>query len=342
MEVFKNYDLSSYNTFAVSVQAKTFILIDSIEELTTLNQEPYLLLGGGSNLLFIENLIKFPVVKIRYNYNKTTKQQNNNIIMRVSAGINWHTLVTHCVENGWSGIENLALIPGTVGAAPVQNIGAYGVEIKDFITKVQVFDRMKNQTYSLANEQCNFAYRDSIFKQNPGRYVITEIELSLSRQPKLNLNYQGLREYLNAQNIANPTISDVYHAVIAIRNTKLPNPQFLGNAGSFFKNPIISKEELILLKEKFPDIPAFGYNPAYVKLSAAWLIEACGLKGKRWGKIGISDKHALVIVNYGEKDGIQIKQVSDLICETVLSKFGIVLTPEVNIIDNSWKPAFMS
>jgi UDP-N-acetylmuramate dehydrogenase len=261
-----------------------------------------------------------------------TEENEDFVWIKAGAGESWHELVMHCVANGWGGIENLSLIPGNCGAAPMQNIGAYGVELKDVFQSLEALDLEDGKLETFSKKECKFGYRTSIFKTtHKGLYLITSITLKLCKNPKLNTSYGAIEEELNKMNCTSPTIQDVSKAVISIRNSKLPNPAEIGNAGSFFKNPEISVEHFEALKAQYKDIPGYIIDKKHIKVPAGWLIEKAGLKGKKIGNYGVHEKQALVLVNYGGAKGSDILELSETIIDSVYHNFGIELEREVNI-----------
>jgi UDP-N-acetylmuramate dehydrogenase len=329
--------LNAYNSFKVNAIASHFANFNTEDQLIALLQvvphnKPKLILGGGSNILFTKD---YDGYVLKNNIAGITIEENTNeyVILKVGAGENWHQLVTYTVEKGWYGIENLALIPGNVGACPVQNIGAYGVEVQQVITKVQYVDLDKKQSNSITNEACQFGYRDSIFKNELAhKTAITYVYFKLYKKANTQKTYKALIDYLQQQNITYPSQKDIFDAVVAIRNSKLPNPTVIGNAGSFFKNPIVSNELVEQLKLEYPNIVAFTVNEQQSKLAAGWLIEQAGCKGLQIGNVGTYDKQALVIVNNGNATGEEIYNFSSVIIEKVKNKFGVMLEREVNIL----------
>ena len=294
-------------------------------------QIPYFILGTGSNVLFTKPfeglIIKMEVIGI-----KKTNETATDVFLSVGAGENWHHFVSYCVQKGWGGIENLSLIPGTVGASPIQNIGAYGVEVEESIESVTALDTQTNQWITLSNSQCAFGYRNSLFKKEKNRYLITTVQFILKKQHQLRTDYGSIKEILHEKNIKNPSLADLSNAIVQIRTSKLPNPAKLGNAGSFFKNPSVSKTNFEKLKTDFPELIAYPISDDTYKLAAGWLIENCGWKGVRKGNVGCYDKQSLVIVNYGQATGKEIYDFSEEIIQSVLTKFNIVLEREVNIL----------
>lgn len=334
----KDISLLPYNTFGIDVNASNFCRVSSKEALISLiNQaifpiSDWLIIGGGSNLLFCKNIeglvLKNEIIGI-----EVIKENETHVWLKSYSGTIWHELVMYCVENNLGGIENLALIPGTVGAAPMQNIGAYGVEIKDTFVEATAIELSTGDTYIFGKDACNFGYRESIFKKEAkGKYFIYDVTFKLSKSPQLNMAYGDIQKIIKEKNIATPSIKDVADAVIQIRESKLPNPKDIGNAGSFFKNPEISIEQFSLLQQQFPNMPHYSLSNGKEKIPAAWLIEQAGWKGKQIGNTGNHAKQALVIVNYGHATGAEIWQHALLVRDDVQQKFGIILEAEVNII----------
>jgi UDP-N-acetylmuramate dehydrogenase len=336
IEVKENVDLFPYNTFRIHSTAKYLVTIKSSDEAReAFNSELFkknrhVILGGGSNILLTQD---FDGVVLKNEISGITiaSEDDATICLRVGSGENWHRFVTYCVTREYGGVENLSLIPGTVGAAPMQNIGAYGVEIREVIHNVEAIDLHTGVTRVFDREQCAFGYRESVFKQAlKGRYFISSITLSLTKKNHhLNISYGAIREVLKEQEVTLRSISD---AVIDIRRKKLPDPAIIGNAGSFFKNPSIDFSFFEKLQMKYPSIPSFPGENNLVKVPAAWLIEQCGWKGKTLGNIGVHKHQALVLVNYGDGEGKKIWQLATDIQTSVKEKFGIFLQPEVNVI----------
>jgi len=338
MDIQSNFSLKKYNTFGVEAVAKQFVRIDTEDDLVELFVKGYLsksellFLGGGSNMLFVNNYKGLIVFMAIAGINKTPLG-GQAVQVTAGGGVVWNDLVNYCVDHGLSGIENLSLIPGTVGAAPVQNIGAYGVELKDVFHSCRAFDVEYGVFVNFSKEDCAFGYRDSVFKgQYKGRYIITKVNLLLSTQSDMNTSYGAINEELKARHIIHPTIKDVSEVVSAIRVSKLPDPSTIGNAGSFFKNPIVSVDTFRTLVSDFVDIVHFPYGKDQIKLAAGWLIEQCGWKGKIVGHTGTWKNQALVLVNYGNATGLAIYELSEAIIESVKQRFGIVLEREVNVI----------
>jgi len=340
MTILENVDLQSLNTFGIDVLGSKFTTITSVKEAQALFLSPlfknskHLILGGGSNVLFTKNFEGL-IVKVELRGIETLTEDDNTVTLKVGAGEIWHQFVLHCVERNWGGVENLSLIPGTVGAAPIQNIGAYGVEIKGIIVGVEGVEINTGKVTTFSNAECKFGYRDSIFKQNAkGKYLISSITLKLTKKNhQLNTSYGAIEETLKQRGILHPTVKDISDAVIHIRRSKLPDPEVIGNAGSFFKNPTIEVKLYESIKKDHPSFPSYPSGDGLVKIPAAWLIEQCGWKGKTFDAIGVHKNQALVLVNYGGGDGNQIWQLALDIKASVQQKFDINLQPEVNVID---------
>ena len=337
MLIHHDVDLRPFNSFGVSAKAKEFIVLQDLEALKQLGgfqaYDKYLLLGEGSNVLFV-NDFEGTIIQNQLRYRDIIPIQDGFTEVGVGAGENWHEFVLWCLEHNLGGLENLSLIPGSVGAAPIQNIGAYGVEVKDRISRIEVYD-LKDQTIKfLSVSDCGFAYRWSNFKGKwKGRFLITKVFFKLSTaHHELNTSYGAIQTALDQKKIKHPGIGDVAKAVISIRQSKLPDPKLLGNAGSFFKNPIVTKQVLEDIRHKMPEVPSYPVDEAQVKLPAGWLIEKSGWRGKRIGWVGTSPQQALVIVNYGKATGQEIWAFAQQILKAVVEQFNIELEPEVNII----------
>jgi UDP-N-acetylmuramate dehydrogenase len=337
MQIRKNVSLKPYNTFGIDLPAAEFLEIDSVEALQKalgLQGHPdFFVLSGGSNLLLTAPLEAL-VLYINIRGREILSEDGPFTIIRAMAGENWHQLVLWSLDEGLGGLENLALIPGKCGTAPIQNIGAYGVELKDVFHACEAIEVATGRPRRFTADDCRFGYRDSFFKQEgKGRYIITAVELKLSRTAhKLATSYGAIQDELDRRGIPEPTPADVAQAVIAIRQSKLPDPGVLGNSGSFFKNPVISSESYQSLKERFPDLPGYAQEGGRMKVPAGWLIEKSGFKGYRKGDAGVHQKQALVLVNYGKASGRELLDLSRRIQEEIENTFGIALTPEVNII----------
>jgi len=332
-----NISLKSYNTFGINVKAKHFISVTSINELLeVLKLERYpdiFILGAGSNMLLTQD-INALVVHVNLKGIAIISDDDDHVIINAKAGENWHDFVCWCLEHDYGGLENLSLIPGNVGTAPIQNIGAYGVELKDHFVSCEALNVSSREIKTFTKSECRFDYRNSIFKQElKGTYIICSVTFKLTkREHLLHTSYGTIKSELNHLNITNPTIQDISKAVVTIRQSKLPNPKEIGNSGSFFKNPVISKSVFQKLTEKFEDIPSYVVSDNEIKVPAGWLIEKAGFKGKRFDNYGVHKKQALVLVNYGGANGDDILKLSKLIQNTILRIFGIKIEAEVNII----------
>lgn len=332
-----NVSLKPYNTFGLDVNAKQFCEITSlpilIDVLKTNKNKPLFIIGGGSNML-LTKAIEALVLYINIKGVSVIEETDNDVIIKAMAGENWHNFVLWCLDHNYGGIENLSLIPGNIGTAPIQNIGAYGVELKDVFISCEAINIKTLNTKKFTNADCKFGYRESIFKQElKGKYIITSVHLKLTKtQHQLAIDYGAIKNQLEVFKIKHPTIQDISKAVIAIRQSKLPNPKEIGNSGSFFKNPIILKSHYQNLQINFPEIPCYPISEETVKVPAGWLIEKAGFKGKRFGDYGVHAKQALVLVNYGNANGEAIFKLAQLIQKTVHRLFDIKIETEVNII----------
>ncbi|RZL34145.1 MAG: UDP-N-acetylmuramate dehydrogenase [Pedobacter sp.] len=333
----ENISLKPYNTFGVEAKAKYFVEAKSENDLLDIfktdaaKAEKLLVLGGGSNMLFTENfnglVLKVGITGITF----TT--QGDDVSLTAGAGVIWNDLVNYCVAHEFAGMENLSLIPGTVGASPIQNIGAYGVELKDIFTSCTAFEIATGNIKTFNYDECKFGYRDSIFKnEQKGKYIITSVTFHLSKTANLKTHYGAITTELIARGIDKPTIADISKVVSAIRVSKLPDPKTIGNAGSFFKNPIISQSDFNTLSANFPDVVNFPVGNNEVKLAAGWLIEQCGFKGMVVGETGTWKNQALVLVNHGNATGHEVYNFSEQIIKTVRAKFNVTLEREVNIL----------
>tara|TARA_R110001592_G_scaffold295142_1_gene565040 strand:- start:4490 stop:5500 length:1011 start_codon:yes stop_codon:yes gene_type:complete len=331
----QNISLKPYNTFGIDVQANQFVEVSNqleLKEVLEANQEPLLILGGGSNILLTKNFEGL-VLKNNFKGTQVIKETEEDVMLKVGGGEIWHEFVLYCVNNNFAGIENLSLIPGNVGASPMQNIGAYGVEVKDVITEVEAISLKDFSVRNFTNQECEFGYRTSIFKTTEkGNYFISSVTFRLKKQPNINTSYGAINNELENRGIKAPTIKDVSDAVIAIRQSKLPDPTKIGNSGSFFKNPVVSEADKTKILEKYIDAPNYIQPDGTYKMAAGWLIEQCGWKGKRVANYGVHDKQALVLVNYGGASGKEIFDLSSDIIKSVEKKFGITLEREVNIL----------
>tara|TARA_R110000868_G_scaffold230564_2_gene483780 strand:- start:490 stop:1506 length:1017 start_codon:yes stop_codon:yes gene_type:complete len=335
-----NVNLKEFNTFGIEVFAKEFEELNSTNDAISffqtidLNEKEFLILGGGSNLLLTEDFDGL-VIKNNLKGIEVIEENDDSILLKAGAGENWHEFVLHCINKGFAGLENLSLIPGNVGASPMQNIGAYGVEVKDLITEVEAIEISTGKVQTFSNEECKFDYRSSIFKTtNKNQYFISAVYFKLSKKPEFNVSYGAIKGQLELNGITQEslTIRAVSDAVIAIRQSKLPDPKKIGNSGSFFKNPIVSQEKFEKLKRKFKDMPAYQLPSGDYKLAAGWLIERTGWKGYTEGNYGVHKNQALVLVNYGGASGLEIYDLSERILLSVNEKFKVTLEREVNII----------
>jgi len=331
----KNKSLRRYNTFGIEASASYFATIHHVDDLIAIpdiakkTNRPPLILGGGSNILFTKDFDGLVIHNQIFGIEKINEDAEH-VYLKVGSGENWHQFVLYCVEKNYAGIENLSLIPGTVGAAPVQNIGAYGVELKDAVFEVHTTDLNQQTSHVFHHHDCAFGYRDSIFKQSlKNKHMITHVVFRLNKTPQFNINYGDIKQRLDNSALSIRKISDI---IIQVRQEKLPNPADIGNAGSFFKNPVVPEAFFLHLQSRYPHIPHFAEKNQQVKIPAAWLIEQCGFKGKRFGNVGIHANQALVLVNYGNAAGKQIKTLSEQIQKTVKDTFAIDLTTEVHII----------
>lgn len=332
-----NVSLQPYNTFGIDVPAAGFARFSSVEELDTVLSEnntrlPLMILGGGSNVLLTQP-VQALVLKNEITGFEQLNETDTTIDVRVGAGEEWHGFVRYCVERGWGGVENLSLIPGSVGASPMQNIGAYGAEIKDCFVSLEAFHILKREVEIFTASDCAFGYRESVFKRElKGQYIITSVTYRLQKTPVFNTGYGAIQSELEAMGVKELSVKAISQAVINIRTGKLPNPKELGNAGSFFKNPVVSKDVLESILEKYPDAPHYPQADGKEKLAAGWLIEQLGWKGKRVGNCGVHAKQALVLVNYGGATGQEIYDLSQAILDSVYKQFNVPLEREVNII----------
>ena len=332
----KNVSLKPFNTFGIDVKATRFATFSSTEELGQIlkdnKNQSLLILGGGSNLLLTKDFDGL-VLKNEINGIEVVSETENDVLVKVGAGEVWHEFVLYCISKNYCGIENLSLIPGSVGASPMQNIGAYGVEIKNVFDHLEAYEIATGEIHSFDNATCEFGYRESIFKHSvKNQYVITNVYFKLSKTQNTNTSYGAINQQLEVMGIENPTIKDVSDAVIAIRSSKLPNPKEIGNAGSFFKNPVIDTLHFEQILKEYPNAPSYPVGDDQVKVPAGWLIETAGWKGKVVGETGVHKNQALVLVNYGGATGEAIYKLSTDIIEDVERKFKIQLTREVNIL----------
>ncbi|WP_114750737.1 UDP-N-acetylmuramate dehydrogenase [Pleomorphovibrio marinus] len=337
MKIVKNVSLQPHNTFGIARLASNFVAVKEEEELlealdfAKANKLPIFILGGGSNILITKD-IEGLVIKIAIKGINKLEENQDEIFVEVGAGEVWHDFVLYAISQGWGGVENLSLIPGTVGASPMQNIGAYGVELKEVFHQLHAIEIETLERKTFDGKSCQFGYRDSIFKQwAKGRYIITSVTFRLWKNPSFNIEYGAIKKTLEEEGVHQLNLEAISKAVIKIRQSKLPDPREVGNAGSFFKNPVIPNEKFELLKKDYPDIPGFPQSDG-IKIPAAWLIEQAGWKGKRFGQVGVHPKQPLVLVNYGNADGSAIETLGREISKDITEKFGINLHPEVNIL----------
>ncbi|MCT4631016.1 UDP-N-acetylmuramate dehydrogenase [Winogradskyella sp.] len=337
MTIEKNVSLQPFNTFGIDAKAASYCNISTVETLIqtlkTQNGNPLFILGGGSNMLLTKD-IEALVLHINLKGIKVIDETENKVTVKAMAGENWHQFVLWCLEHNYGGVENLSLIPGNVGTSPIQNIGAYGVELKDVFMSCDAINIADQNTKTFTKNECKFGYRESVFKQDlKGEYIITSVTFELTKtNHKLHTDYGAIKQQLEHFNITEPTIQEVSKAVIAIRQSKLPDPKEIGNSGSFFKNPIISIDQFKKLQENFPDVPSYKVSDTKIKVPAGWLIEKAGFKGKRFNDYGVHNKQALVLVNYGNAKGNDIFQLAQLIQKTIKRLFNITIETEVNII----------
>ena len=336
MKRYENYSLLAHNTFGMDVRAALFFEYDTVEELQTFLQSDdfahrnrYIHIGSGSNLLF-EGDYRGIVMHSALHTLEVVEETDDHVLVRVGSGYVWDDFVAYCVAQGWAGIENLSAIPGEVGASAVQNVGAYGVEVRDVIVRVEAM-ALDGSTRAFTNEECHYGYRDSVFKRElRGEYIITHVTYRLEKTPTYRLDYGDLRARVESCGV--PTLKAVRDAVTAIRDSKLPDPRVLGNAGSFFTNPVIPQAQYDALKEKYPDMPSYPIDEEHVKVPAGWLIDHAEWKGKALGRAAVHDRQALVLVNLGGATGKEVMTLAKRVCEDVYNKYGIRITPEVNFI----------
>ena len=333
----KDASLKQYNTFGMEVKAEWLVEITDPADFSELLQDqrwrnlPRLILGGGSNILFTKS-VSGVVLVIKTKGVRCIKEQDHKVWIQAQAGEVWHSFVLQCIENGWAGLENLSLIPGSVGASPMQNIGAYGVEIKDVFSSLEALDVNTGELRVFNHNDCNFGYRESVFKkEEKGQWIISSVTFCLDKIHHLKMEYGDIQKRISERGIQVPTIQDVSEAVCYIRQSKLPDPKVLGNAGSFFKNPVIPKSLLDELTIQFPDMPHYTVSQDSVKVPAGWLIEKAGWKGKKWERCAVHERQALVLVNWNEATGQEVWDLSSAIVQDIQSKFRIELEREVNV-----------
>ncbi len=341
MLVQENISLKKLNTFGIGVAAKyfaQFAAIDELQELFGYSKANTLILGGGSNILFTKDFDGL-VLKNNITGIKTIKEDEHHVYVQAGAGQNWHGFVQHCISNNWAGVENLSLIPGSIGASPMQNIGAYGVELKDVFFSLEAFHIKEQKLINFSLNDCEFGYRESVFKRKlKDEFVITSVTYRLNKVPVFNISYGAIEQELEKMGVATLSIAAISQAIINIRSSKLPNPSEIGNAGSFFKNPHISAKEFQQIKDKYPNLVGYPQENGEVKLAAGWLIEHCGppgtlsWKGFRRGDAGCHARQSLVLVNYADATGKEVFDLSEDILQSVKEKFGVTLEREVNII----------
>ena len=338
MQITSNISLKSLNTFGIEVKAKYFTEIQSLENIIELletkeyKNNARLILGGGSNLLLTKDVDAL-VIKNNLKGISIVKETDDTVWVKCAAGEVWHEIVMWCIEHNYGGLENLSLIPGCTGASPMQNIGAYGVEIKDTFYELDAIHLETGKQQLFSKSDCEFGYRESVFKhQLKNQFIITSVTFQLAKNPTFRIEYGAIKQELEAMHVSELSIKAISQAVINIRSSKLPNPKEIGNAGSFFKNPEVSAETYIKLKQEFPNLVAYSLENSNYKLAAGWLIEQSGLKGLQIGDAGVHKLQALVLVNYGKATGKEIFDLSTLVLETVNAKFGVTLEREVNII----------
>lgn len=334
---FEEYkSLKNHNTFGIDCKARYFVSVETVEELKkVLSEKPseaLFLLGGGSNMLLTDDLEAF-VIHLNLKGIEIIRTTETEVIIKVMAGENWHEFVEYCIENNFGGIENLSLIPGNVGTAPIQNIGAYGVELKDTFESCNTLEIETLNEKKFTKKESNFGYRNSIFKNElKGKFIITSVTLRLTKKNhKKNISYGDIQKILDDKNIKTPSIKNISEAIIAIRQSKLPDPKTLGNSGSFFKNPILNSESFQEFRRKFPQAPFYEISPTEFKIPAGWLIEKAGFKGQRFGDAGVHKNQALVLVNYGNASGKEIWQLAMNIQKKVKEMTGVFIEPEVNV-----------
>ncbi|MBR5378642.1 MAG: UDP-N-acetylmuramate dehydrogenase [Bacteroidales bacterium] len=334
-----NVDLQAYNSFGFHAVAKHFVEINDLQELEVLlysdvfKQEKHLILSGGNNILFQNEVFDGIVVYINTKGIEILREDGNEVVVRAQAGEDWPEFVRFCVSKGWHGVENLAHIPGKVGAAPIQNIGAYGMELKDGFSQCEAIDMATGETKVFNKAECRFGYRESIFKgELKGRYIITSVDFLLKKNAPLHLEYGNIKAYLEQNGIEHPTLQQLHDAICAIRDAKLPDVKLIGSAGSFFKNPVIERKQFEALLKDYPTMPHYDEPNGKVKVPAGWLIEQAGWKGWRNEHVGVYEKQALVLVHYGGGKGCDIVELAHKIQDSVEKKFGIRISPEVNFV----------
>jgi UDP-N-acetylmuramate dehydrogenase len=342
LNIEQNISLKPFNTFAINAKARYFATFRSVDELRELLnfklqiENSKLILGGGSNILFTKDFDGL-VLKNELHGIELILEDKHHYYVKAAAGENWNAFVMHCIHHNYAGLENLSLIPGNVGASPMQNIGAYGAELKDVFESLEAMNRSDLSIHTFTPNDCAFGYRESVFKTKyKNEFVILNVTFRLNKEPVFNTSYGAIKEELEKMNVQELSIQTISQAVINIRTSKLPDPKQIGNAGSFFKNPIITKQHFNELKKRYANIPGYATNNAYVKLAAGWLIEQCGWKGYRKNDAGVHAKQALVLVNYGNATGKEIFDLSEEIKHSVKKKFDVELEREVNVVNGQW------
>lgn len=327
------FSLKAFNTFHIDVKAELFSAFSSLQELESFQLgDRHLILGGGSNILFTKDFDGL-ILKNEIKGIETVKEDEDHVYLKVGAGENWHQFVMYCIEHHHAGVENLSLIPGNVGASPMQNIGAYGVEIKEVFESLEAYHLKDRKVVTFSTNDCEFGYRESVFKRKyKDQFAILNVTFRLNKKPTFNTTYGAIEQELEKMGVKELSIQSISQAVINIRSSKLPDPNEIGNAGSFFKNPTVDKLKFQALKKDFPSIIGYTISPQTVKLAAGWLIEQCGWKGYRRGDAGVHDRQALVLVNYSTAKGVEIFELSEEILNSVDKKFGVRLEREVNIV----------
>lgn len=333
MNILENISLKPYNTFGIDATAKSFVTANSISDLQEIIsfEKDIFLLSGGSNMLLTKGIDKL-VVLLNLKGIIVNDFDKNHVLVTAEAGENWHDFVIWCISQNYGGLENLSLIPGNVGSSPIQNIGAYGVEIKDTFYQLEALEIASGKSHVFYNSDCNFGYRNSVFKNElKGQFIITKVTFKLTKHShKINISYGAIQSELTHKET--PSLKEISDVIIAIRESKLPDPKKIGNSGSFFKNPVINAKSFKKLQEKYPEIPHYIVSENEIKIPAGWLIEQSGFKGKRFGDAGVHEKQALVLVNYNNATGQEIYNLAQLIQQTISQNFGIVLEIEVNVI----------
>ncbi len=333
MNILKKISLKKHNTFGIESVAKNFVTVNSFKELKEIIslEKDIFLLSGGSNMLLTKNIDKL-VVHLNIKGIIVNDSDTDFVFVTAEAGENWHDFVVWCISQNYGGLENLSLIPGYVGSSPIQNIGAYGVEIKDTFHQLEALEIETGKLHIFTNKDCDFGYRNSVFKNKlKGKFIITNVTFKLTKHShKINISYGAIQTKLN--NKINPSLKEISEAIIRIRQSKLPDPKEIGNSGSFFKNPVIDTNSFEKLLKQYPEIPHYIVSNTEVKIPAGWLIEQCGFKGKRFGDAGVHEKQALVLVNYNNATGQEIYNLAQHIQETIFQKFNISLEIEVNVI----------